>query len=145
MDHGGISTQRVVVRQLAEQGINYRDLGREEFERRVWKWKEESGGTILRQMRQIGESCDWSREKFTLSTELSRVVREVFVRLYEEKLIYRDKRIMNWCPVCLTVLNDLEVLHEEGQGHLWHIKYPVVGTPELVVGATTRRAKMVGD
>jgi len=145
MDHAGISTQRVVVRQLAEQGINYRDLGREEFERRVWKWKEESGGTILRQMRQIGESCDWSREKFTLSTELSRVVREVFVRLYEEKLIYRDKRIMNWCPVCLTVLSDLEVLHEERQGHLWHIKYPVVGTQEFVVVATTRPETMLGD
>src|SRR5207253_6146379 len=84
MDHAGISTQRVVVRQLAEQGIDYRKLGREEFERRVWKWKEESGGTILRQMRQIGESCDWSRERFTLSPELSKVVREVFVRLYEE-------------------------------------------------------------
>jgi len=100
-DHAGISTQRVVVKQLAEQGINYRDLGREEFEKRVWKWKEESGGTIQRQMRQIGESCDWSREKFTLSPELSRVVREVFVRLYEEKLIYRANRMMNWCPVCL--------------------------------------------
>src|SRR5580704_8125729 len=87
-DHAGISTQRVVVRQLAEQGIDYRKLGREEFIRRVWQWKEESGGTIQRQMKQIGESCDWSREKFTLSPELSRVVREVFVRLYEEGLIY---------------------------------------------------------
>jgi valyl-tRNA synthetase len=127
-DHAGISTQRVVVRQLAEQGINYRDLGREEFVRRVWAWKEESGGTIQRQMREIGESCDWTREKFTLSPELSRVVREVFVRLYEEGLIYRDKRMTNWCPVCLTVLSDLEVLHEERAGHLWHIKYPVAGS-----------------
>src|SRR5262250_2527606 len=92
MDHAGISTQRVVVRQLAEQGIDYRELGREEFERRVWQWKEESGGTILQQMRQIGDSCDWSRERFTLSPELSRVVREAFVRLYEEGLIYRDTR-----------------------------------------------------
>src|SRR6202047_1131454 len=88
-DHAGISTQRVVVRQLAEQGIDYRTLGREEFERRVWKWKEESGGTITEQMKQIGESCDWSREKFTLSPEMSRAVRDAFVRLYEEKLIYR--------------------------------------------------------
>src|ERR1700693_4643015 len=95
MDHAGISTQRVVVRQLAEQGIDYRKLGREEFERRVWKWKEESGGKITQQMRQIGESCDWSREKFTLSAELSPVVREVFVRLYEEGLIYRAKRMTN--------------------------------------------------
>src|SRR5438046_4276158 len=144
-DHAGISTQRVVVKQLTEQGINYRDLGREEFEERVWKWKQESGGTIQRQMRQIGESCDWSREKFTLSPELSRVVREVFVRLYEEKLIYRANRMLNWCPVCLTVLSDLEVVHEERQGHLWYIKYPVVGTQEFRVVASTRRETMLGD
>src|SRR5215475_1694049 len=144
-DHAGISTQRVVVRKLAEQGINYRDLGREEFVKRVWKWKEESGGTIQRQMRQIGESCDWSREKFTLSPELSRVVREVFVRLYEEKLIYRANRMMNWCPVCLTVLSDLEVLHEERAGNLWHIKYPVVGSNEFLIVATTRPETMFGD
>jgi len=144
-DHAGISTQRVVVRQLAEQGINYRDLGREEFEKRVWKWKEESGGTIQRQMRQIGESCDWSREKFTLSPELSRVVREVFVRLYEEKLIYRANRMMNWCPVCQTVLSDLEVLHEERLGSLWYIRYPVAGTTEFIVVATTRPETMLGD
>ena len=144
-DHAGISTQRVVVKQLAEQGINYRDLGREEFEKRVWKWKEESGGTIQRQMRQIGESCDWSREKFTLSPELSRVVREVFVRLYEEKLIYRANRMMNWCPVCLTVLSDLEVLHEERVGHLWYIRYPVAGTNESITVATTRPETMLGD
>jgi valyl-tRNA synthetase len=144
-DHAGISTQRVVVRQLAEQGINYRDLGREEFVKRVWKWKEESGGTIQRQMKQIGESCDWSREKFTLSPELSRVVREVFVRLYEDKLIYRANRMMNWCPVCLTVLSDLEVLHEERLGHLWHIKYPVIGSSEFVIVATTRPETLFGD
>ena len=144
-DHAGISTQRVVVRQLAEQGINYRTLGREEFVRRVWKWKEESGGTIQRQMRQIGESCDWSREKFTLSPELSQVVREVFVRLYEEGLIYRENRLLNWCPVCLTVLSDLEVVHEERQGHLWHIKYPIVGTKDFLVVATTRPETMLGD
>jgi valyl-tRNA synthetase len=144
-DHAGISTQRVVVRQLAEQGIDYRKLGREEFVRRVWKWKEESGGTIQRQMRQIGESCDWSREKFTLSPELSRVVREVFVRLYEEEFIYRENRLLNWCPDCLTVLSDLEVVHEERQGHLWYIKYPVAGTNEFLVVATTRPETMLGD
>ena len=144
-DHAGISTQRVVVRQLAEQGINYRDLGREEFVRRVWQWKEESGGTIQRQMREIGESCDWSREKFTLSPELSRVVREVFVRLYDEGLIYRDKRMTNWCPVCLTVLSDLEVLHEERAGHLWYIRYHVAGSKEYLVVATTRPETMLGD
>ncbi len=145
MDHAGISTQRVVVRKLAEEGIDYRKLGREEFERRVWKWKEESGGTITEQMRQIGESCDWSREKFTLSPEMSRVVREVFVRLYEEGLIYRETRLVNWCTVCLTVLSDLEVVHDERQGHLWHIKYPVAGTDQFVVVATTRPETMLGD
>ncbi len=144
-DHAGISTQRVVVRQLAEQGIDYRELGREEFEKRVWKWTEESGGTIQRQMRQIGDSCDWSREKFTLSPELSPVVREAFVRLYEEGLIYRENRLLNWCPVCLTVLSDLEVVHEERQGHLWHIKYPVAGSNESLVVATTRPETMLGD
>ncbi len=144
-DHASISTQRVVVRQLAEQGIDYRKLGREEFLKRVWKWKEESGGMITRQMKQIGESCDWSRERFTLSPELSRVVIDVFVRLYEEGLIYRENRLLNWCPVCLTVLSDLEVVHEERQGHLWHIRYPVVGTQEFLVVATTRPETMLGD
>jgi valyl-tRNA synthetase len=145
MDHAGISTQRVVVRELAEQGIDYRKLGREEFVRRVWKWKDESGGKITQQMKQIGESCDWSREKFTLSPELSRVVRMVFVQLYEQGLIYRAQRMMNWCPVCLTVLSDLEVLHEDRQGHLWYVRYPVVGTQEHIVVATTRPETMLGD
>jgi len=145
MDHAGISTQRVVVRELAAQGIDYRNLGREEFVRRVWKWKEESGGKITQQMRQIGDSCDWSREKFTLSPELSRVVRMVFVQLYEQGLIYRAQRMTNWCPVCLTVLSDLEVLHEDRQGHLWYVRYPVVGTQEHIVVATTRPETMLGD
>jgi valyl-tRNA synthetase len=144
-DHAGISTQRVVVRQLSHQGIHYRDLGREEFIKRVWQWKEASGGTIQQQMKQIGESCDWSREQFTLSPNLSRVVREVFVRLYEEGLIYREKRMVNWCPGCRTVLSDLEVVHEEKQGHLWYIKYPVAGSNEILVVATTRPETMLGD
>jgi valyl-tRNA synthetase len=144
-DHASISTQRVVVKQLADQGINYRDLGREEFLKRVWKWKEQSEGIITGQMKQIGESCDWSREKFTLSPELSAVVTEVFVRLHEEGLIYRENRLLNWCPVCLTVLSDLEVLHEERQGQLWYIKYPVVGTKDFLVVATTRPETMLGD
>jgi valyl-tRNA synthetase len=144
-DHAGISTQRVVVKHLKDQGIDYQKLGREEFEKQVWKWKAEAGSQITQQMRGIGESCDWSRERFTLSPEMSRVVREVFVRLYEEKLIYRETRLVNWCPVCLTVLSDLEVLHEERQGHLWHIKYPVVGTDQFVVVATTRPETMLGD
>src|SRR5437899_2834213 len=144
-DHAGISTQRVVVRQLAEQGINYRELGREEFVKRVRRWKEESGGTITQQMRQIGESCDWSREKFTLSPELSKVVREVFVRLYEEGLSYRGHYMINWCPSCLTTLSDLETVHEERQGHLWHIRYPDVGGDEHLTVATTRPETMLGD
>ncbi len=144
-DHAGISTQRVVVRQLAAEGIDYRKLGREEFERRVWKWKEESGGTIIQQMRQIGESCDWSREKFTLSPEYSRAVRLVFVRLHEEGLIYRGHYLVNWCPSCQTALSDLETVHEERQGHLWHIRYPVIGTKEFLVVATTRPETMLGD
>jgi valyl-tRNA synthetase len=144
-DHAAISTQRMVVRQLAEQGIDYRKLGREEFENRVWKWKEESGGKITEQMRQIGESCDWSREKFTLSLELSRVVCEVFVRLYEEGLVYRAHYMTNWCPECQTVLSDLEVVHEERQGHLWRIRYPIVGSQEFLVVATTRPETMLGD
>jgi valyl-tRNA synthetase len=144
-DHAGISTQRVVVKQLMDQGIDYHNLGREEFEKRVWKWKEEAGGQITQQMRGIGESCDWSRERFTLSPEMSRVVRKVFVQLYNEGLIYRETRLVNWCPVCLTVLSDLEVNHEERQGHLWHIRYPVAGTKEFVVVATTRPETMLGD
>jgi valyl-tRNA synthetase len=144
-DHAGISTQRVVVRQLAAKGISYRDLGREEFERKVWEWKEESGGTITRQMLQLGESCDWTRERFTLSPELSRAVTEVFVRLYEDGLIYRGHYIVNWCPQCRTAISDLETVHEERQGHLWHIRYPIVGTEEYVVVATTRPETMLGD
>src|SRR6266481_5434329 len=144
-DHAGISTQRVVVKHLMDQGIDYHKLGRAEFEKQVWKWKEEAGSQITQQMKDIGESCDWSREKFTLSPEMSRVVREVFVRLYEEGLIYRENRLVNWCPVCLTVLSDLEVVHEERQGHLWHIKYPVAETKEFLVVATTRPETMLGD
>ena len=144
-DHAGISTQRVVVRQLAAKGINYRDLGREAFEKKVWEWKAESGGTITRQMLQLGESCDWTRERFTLSPELSRAVTEVFVRLYEDGLIYRGHYIVNWCPQCRTAISDLETVHEERQGHLWHIRYPIVGSKEYVVVATTRPETMLGD
>ncbi|HMD40747.1 MAG TPA: valine--tRNA ligase, partial [Candidatus Acidoferrum sp.] len=144
-DHAGISTQRVVVKQLMDEGIDYHKLGREEFEKRVWEWKAEAGGQITQQMRGIGESCDWSRERFTLSPEMSRVVRKVFVQLYNEGLIYRETRLVNWCPVCLTVLSDLEVVHEERQGNLWHIRYPVAGSKEFIVVATTRPETMLGD
>src|ERR1700693_1951313 len=144
-EHADIATQGAVVRHLAAQGINYRDLGREAFVRKVWEWKEQSGGTITRQMVQLGESCDWTRERFTLSPELSRAVTEVFVRLYEDGLIYRGHYIVNWCPQCRTAISDLETVHEERQGHLWHIRYPIVGTHEFVVVATTRPETMLGD
>ena len=144
-DHAGIATQMVVARQLREQGIEYRDLGRDEFEKHVWKWKEESGGTIVQQMIRIGESCDWSRERFTLDEGLSRAVREAFVRLFEKGLIYRGDYMVNWCPHCHTALSDLETIHEEVDGSLWHIAYPVIGCDKKLVVATTRPETMLGD
>ena len=145
-DHAGIATQMVVARKLAEEGINYRDLGREKFEERVWQWKAESGDTIKRQMVRLGASCDWSRERFTLDPGLSRAVREVFVRLYEKGLIYRGEYMVNWCPHCGTAISDLEVAHSDEQGHLWHIRYPVNGMQgRSLVVATTRPETMLGD
>ena len=149
-DHAGIATQMVVSRQLAEQGINYRDLGRDAFEAKVWEWKAQSGGTIKNQMIQLGASCDWSRERFTLDPGLSQAVREVFVTLYEKGSIYRGEYMVNWCPGCRTAVSDLEVVHEETSGHLWHLKYPVMGvdgkaTNETLTVATTRPETMLGD
>src|SRR5690242_4009021 len=145
-DHAGIATQMVVERKLIEQGIKRTDLGREEFERRVWQWKAESGDTIKRQMIRLGASCDWSRERFTLDPGLSRAVREVFVRLYEKDLIYRGEYMINWCPGCRTAISDLEVTHADTQGHLWHIQYPVAGEPgRWLTVATTRPETMLGD
>jgi len=139
-DHAGIATELVVSRQLQAEGIYYRrDLTREEFEKRVWAWKAESGGTIKRQMIQIGASCDWSRERFTYDPGLSRAVREVFVSLYERGLIYRGEYMVNWCPGCNTAISDLETVHEETAGHMWHIRYG-----PLTV-ATTRPETMLGD
>ena len=144
-DHAGISTQIMVERQLAEEGLNKRDLGREKFEARVWKWKEEHGGRIVEQMKRAGVSCDWSRERFTMDPGLSRAVREAFVRLYEKGLIYRGEYMVNWCPRCQTALSDLEVEHEETEGNLWHIRYPVNGSSVKLVVATTRPETMLGD
>ena len=145
-DHAGIATQMVVARKLSEEGINYRDLGREKFEERVWQWKSESGDTIKRQMIRLGASCDWSRERFTLDPGLSRAVREVFVRLYDKGLIYRGEYMTNWCPNCRTAISDLEVTHSDEQGHLWHIRYPVNGMKDRwLVVATTRPETMLGD
>jgi valyl-tRNA synthetase len=145
-DHAGIATQMVVERKLAEEGIKRLDLGREEFEKRVWEWKAQYGDTIKRQMIRLGASCDWSRERFTLDPGLSRAVREVFVRLYEKGLIYRGEYMINWCPRCLTALSDLEVAHAETDGALWHLRYPVNDTPgQFLTVATTRPETMLGD
>ncbi len=144
-DHAGIGTQFMVERRLAEEGTSRQELGREAFERRVWQWKEEHGDTIYHQMRRLGASCDWSRERFTMDPGPSRAVREVFVRLYEKELIYRGRYIVNWCPRCQTALSDLEVVHEERPGSLWHIRYPIIGADHHVVVATTRPETMLGD
>jgi len=145
-DHAGIATQNVVERQLAAEKKDRHDLGREEFIERVWKWKAESGGQIIGQLKRLGASCDWERERFTMDEGLSKAVRTVFVKLYEDGLIYRDNRLINWCPRCHTALSDIEVEHEEKKGHLWHIRYPVVGEPgRYVVVATTRPETMLGD
>ncbi len=144
-DHAGIATQMVVERQLGAEGTHRLDLGREKFVERVWKWKEQSGGTITRQMRRLGTSVDWSRDKFTMDPDLSRAVTEVFVRLHEEGLIYRGKRLVNWDPVLLTAVSDLEVLSEEENGSLWHIRYPIAGGGGHVVVATTRPETLLGD
>src|SRR6476620_3496315 len=144
-DHAGIATQMMVERQLASEGKKRRDLGREAFIERVWEWKRHYGGAILDQMKRLGASVDWDREYFTMDDGLSRAVIEVFVRLYEEGLIYRGKYIVNWCPRCETAISDLEVKHEEVQGKLFEIRYPVVGTDEFIVVATTRPETMLGD
>ena len=124
-DHAGIATQMVVERQLEAEGISRHDLGREQFIDRVWQWKRESGDTISRQLRRMAAALDWSRERFTMDDALSHAVRQVFVQLYEEDLIYRGKRLVNWDPVLHTALSDLEVISEEEQGYLWHIRYPL--------------------
>ncbi len=146
-DHAGIATQMVVERNLKEtENITRHDLGRDEFEKRVWQWKEQYGGTILTQMQRIGNSCDWSRNRFTLDEGLSRAVRETFVRLYEKGLIYRGEYMVNWCPRCHTALSDLEVVHDDTDGNLWHIRYPVSGLEgRFLTVATTRPETMLGD
>ena len=144
-DHAGIATQNVVEKQLAQEGLKREDLGREKFIERVWTWKAHSGGVIINQLKRLGCSCDWDRERFTMDPGLSRAVREVFVQLYEDGLIYRGDYIVNWCPRCHTALSDLEVEHEEAAGNLWHIRYPVEGSDEALIVATTRPETMLGD
>ncbi len=145
MDHAGISTHIVVEKLLAKEGKTRWDIGRAEFEKRVWKWKKESGGTIMSQLKRLGASVDWSRERFTLDEGLSKAVRKVFVTLYHEGLIYRDEYMVNWCPRCGTAISDVEVEHTDQDGSLWYIKYPVKGSKKFIIVATTRPETMLGD
>ncbi|NOY38804.1 MAG: valine--tRNA ligase [Nitrospirae bacterium] len=144
-DHAGIATQNVVERELAKEGIDRYTLGRKEFIRKVWEWKGEYGGRIINQLKRLGASCDWSRERFTLDEGLSEAVREVFVRLFQDGLIYRDLRLINWCPRCHTALSDLEVEHEDLEGRLIYIRYPLTDGSGFIVVATTRPETMLGD
>ena len=144
-DHASIATEVKIVDKLRSEGLSKEALGREKFLERAWAWKEEYGGRITRQLRRMGASCDWSRERFTMDEGCSRAVREVFVRLYEKDLIYRGNRLINWCPCCGTSLSDAEVEYEEKEGNFWHLLYPVKETGELLELATTRPETMLGD
>ena len=144
-DHAGIATQMLVERQLEAKGVSRHDLGRDAFIDKVWEWKAESGGTITQQLRRLGASVDWTRERFTMDPDLSAVVKEVFVRLYNEGLIYRGQRLVNWDPKLHTAISDLEVVQEEESGSLWHLRYPIVDSNEVIVVATTRPETMLGD
>ncbi|MCI0706304.1 MAG: valine--tRNA ligase [Ignavibacteriae bacterium] len=144
-DHAGIATQNVVEKTLAKEGTNRHQLGREKFLERVWAWKKEYGGTIIKQLRKLGTSCDWQRERFTMDEGLSNAVKEIFIHLFDKGLVYRGKYIVNWCPFHLTALSDDEVEHSESQGNLWHIKYPFDGSADFAVVATTRPETMLGD
>ncbi|MBF0113240.1 MAG: class I tRNA ligase family protein, partial [Desulfamplus sp.] len=144
-DHAGIATQNIVEKNLAKDGITREQLGREKFIEAVWKWREESGGAIINQLKKIGASCDWARERFTMDAGLSDAVRKVFVRLYKDNLIYQGQYIINWCPRCRTALADLEVDHEDNDGFLYYIKYPFVNGDDGLIVATTRPETMFGD
>ena len=144
-DHASIATEVKIVEKMAEDGLTKEGIGREAFLKKAWEWKEEYGGRITTQLRRLGASCDWSRERFTMDEGCSKAVREVFVRLYEQGLIYRGDRIINWCPDCLTALSDAEIEYEEKPSHLWHIHYPAIDGGEGVVVATTRPETMLGD
>ncbi len=145
-DHAGIATQNVVERELKKEGKTRHDLGREAFIKRVWEWKEKYGATIMNQMRKMGASCDWSRERFTMDEGLSRAVQEVFITLFNEKLIYQDYYMINWCPRCQTALSDIEVVHKATHGNFYHIRYPFVHDPsDSLEVATTRPETLLGD
>ena len=144
-DHAGIATQAKVEAALAKEGLTKHDLGREDFLERVWPWKKEYGGTIINQLKRLGSSCDWQRERFTMDQGCSAAVREVFIRLYEKGLIYRGSYLINWCPKCHTTISDIEVEHEENDGFLWHIRYPIINGSGYIEVATTRPETMLGD
>ena len=145
IDHASIATEMKVVEKMAKEGLTKEDLGRDGFMERAWAWKEEYGGIILNQLKKIGSSCDWDRLRFTMDPGLSKAVREVFCRLYEKGLIYRGEKLVNWCPHCMTTISDAEVVHEDLPGHFWHIRYPIPGTDEFMIVATTRPETMLGD
>ena len=144
-DHAGIATQNVVEKKLASEGTDRHQLGREKFIEAVWQWREKYGSAIINQLKRLGASCDWQRERFTMDAGLSKAVRKVFVQLYEEGLIYRGNRIINWCHRCHTALADLEVEHEDRDGNLYHIRYPFKDGTGAIVVATTRPETMLGD
>ncbi len=144
-DHASIATEARIVAAMAKEGVTKDDIGREGFLERAWQWRAEYGGRIIEQLKRLGSSCDWERERFTMDEGLNAAVREVFVRLYEQGLIYRGKRIINWCPHCLTSISDAEVEYEEQDGHFWHIRYPLEDGSGHVVVATTRPETMLGD
>ena len=144
-DHASIATEAKIVDTLAKEGISKEDLGREKFLERAWKWKDEYGGRIVEQLKKLGSSCDWERERFTMDKGLSNAVLEVFVKLYDEGLIYRGNRITNWCPKCNTSISDIEVEYEEQDGFFWHINYPIKDSDKFVEIATTRPETLLGD
>ncbi|MEG0753101.1 MAG: class I tRNA ligase family protein, partial [Angelakisella sp.] len=144
-DHASIATEAKIVNAMAEEGLTKEDLGRDKFLERAWEWKAKYGGRIVEQLKKLGSSCDWERERFTLDEGCNKAVNEVFVRLYNKGLIYRGERIINWCPHCLTSISDAEVEFQEQAGHFWHIRYPIVGTDRFLEVATTRPETMLGD
>lgn len=144
-DHASIATEVKIVKKMAEEGITKEDIGREKFLEKAWQWKEEYGGVIVDQLKKLGSSCDWDRERFTLDEGLSKAVEEVFIKYYNKGYIYKGSKLVNWCPVCQTTISEAEVEHEEKNGHFWHIKYPIVGTDDFVEIATTRPETMLGD
>jgi len=144
-DHAAIATEVKIINKMKEEGIEKHDLGRDGFLKKAWEWKDEYGGRIVSQLKRLGSSADWERERFTMDEGCSKAVQEVFIRLYEKGYIYKGSRIINWCPVCQTSISDAEVIHEEQAGHFWHIKYPIKGTDRFVEIATTRPETMLGD